>query len=140
MLYPPLPVDSMINARDSKGEHRSIQTYPFDKGTPLPASVTWDGRYYVSGKYQDVDWMFWVGEFDKNKKEIYDGDIVLLTNISECCGKVTSQYKTVVTFEYGGFWMKEAGEDGGLFGFGGVAKDREVIGNKYENSNLLKGD
>jgi len=110
MLYPPNPFDSMTTCRTSNGENTEITPH-----------LHLDGRWYINGEFQKYKLMQFTGLLDKNGKEIYEGDIM--------CD------------QYGPFEIKW-----GIFGWypfeynGGseVSPEKyEVIGNIYENSELL---
>ena len=66
--------------------------------------------------------MQFTGLHDKNGKEIYEGDVVIFGG---------SKIPKVMEFVRGGFWLD------GIYG-GAEAYRMEVIGNIYENPELLK--
>ena len=75
---------------------------------------------------EDVILMQFTGLYDKNDKEIYEGDIV----------RISPKEKSAVTYEKGSFYVK-AKE--GNFRLGNWKKETlEVLGNIYENLELLK--
>lgn len=138
MLYPPGPFDSMTYCRDSEGNHVSYtKTEEISENEAeevkysFPAFVTWDGRWYVNGKYQDVVWMQSTGlEIDFDKKEIFEGDILkhndrigIVRYESDCGGFILefeyskNQHHVLLTCD--------------------VAFESEHLGNAYENSNNL---
>lgn len=81
--------------------------------------------------YEDLTWQQFTGEFDKNKKEIYEGDIVRVT--SEEWGN--ENFVAEVIFSDASFLSKIDDNDiRGLWG----GDDIEVVGNIFENNELLK--
>ncbi len=74
--------------------------------------------------------MLWTGLTDKNKKEIYKGDIVK-SNSGTCF---------VVDWTHGGFYLRTLNNDlGEKIMFQKMdEQDYHVIGNIYENQELLK--
>ena len=85
--------------------------------------------------FDDIELMQYTGLKDKNGAEIYDGDIVLV----ELSGTST-WYKTVVKFKEGAFIASLIdGEDYFyIFNRGFDSNDFEILGNIYENKNLLE--
>ena len=83
--------------------------------------------------FDDVELMQYTGIKDKNGKEIYEGDIVLID-------KTNILHKTVVKFKHGAFIADIIGDNDYiyLFHFGFNKDDFEVVGNIYENHKLLE--
>ena len=77
----------------------------------------------------------YTGIKDKNDVEIYEGEIVLIR-----IDKTNILHKTVVKFKHGAFIADIIGDNDYiyLFHFGFNKDDFEVIGNIYENKNLLE--
>lgn len=131
MLYPPHEFDSMLDCRDSDGNRivysqTDMFTYHFQ------ASMTWDGRWYMGGKYQDVIWMQYIGLKTKDDiAEIYEGDIL----------KYKGRIGTVrFESDYGGYilefeWSKDQHHERLNCD---VAFESEKLGNVYENPELIK--
>ena len=84
--------------------------------------------------FDDIDLMQYTGIKDKNDVEIYEGDIVLIR-----IDKTNILHKTVVKFKHGAFIADIIGNNDYiyLFHFGFNKDDFEVIGNIYENEELL---
>lgn len=85
--------------------------------------------------FDDVELMQYTGLKDKNGKEIYEGDIVLVES-----GGILTRYKTVVEFKEGALIASLISEENHFYIFnpGFDSNDFEVIGNIYENKNLLE--
>ena len=85
--------------------------------------------------FEEVELMQYTGLKDKNGKEIYDGDIVLVES-----GGTSTWYKTVIKFKEGAFIASLIdGEDYiYIFNRGFDSNDFEILGNFYENKNLLE--
>ncbi len=94
--------------------------------------LSFDGRIWksnVSEEEKGYILMQFTGLKDKNGKEIYENDIVKEINISD--GKHIRE----IVFEQGCFWTK--GQDKRV-SEAFVPLSLEVIGNVYENPELLK--
>ena len=85
--------------------------------------------------FDDVELMQYTGVKDKNGKEIYEGDIVLIK-----LDETSTWYKTVVGFKKGAFIANLIGKEDYVYIFhhGFTGDDFEIIGNVYENKNLLE--
>ena len=94
--------------------------------------VKYDSDYY---SLDDIELMQYTGIKDKNGVEIYEGDIVLIR-----IDKTNILHKTVVKFKHGAFIADIIDNNDYiyLFHFGFNEDDFEVIGNIYENKNLLE--
>lgn len=79
----------------------------------------------------------YTGLKDKNGKEIYEGDICTRTVKRSCCGSVDYAMRGVVEWLSEGFYLKD--EDDLIYGWANQKNEEiEVIGNIYENPELLK--
>lgn len=89
----------------------------FDNGIWFEAPIHVDKHHNV---------MQFIGCVDKNKKEVYEGDIVLLPNNSKV---------HIVDFHQSGFVLKSV--DGHIVVYNIRPKYIEVVGNIYENAEML---
>lgn len=99
----------------------------FTVGESLPTDT--EAEVYNKLIGQDVEWQQSTGLFDKNGKEIFDGDIIKHDTISYHGG-----INVIVRWSEGGFYC----------GYGNhiplkviLEKEAEIIGNIYENSDLI---
>lgn len=139
MLYPRHQFDSMCYCRDINGKHVIIgeETCGNTKirDVYMMDFMTWNGDCYVEGYYQDVIFLQFTGLKDKNNKEIYEGDILELND--------GFSSRSAVYFEDGCFLLTDNNESSGQTRISPViylyywADSSVVIGNIYENSNLL---
>lgn len=111
MINPPSPCDSSIGP-----------------------TMTFDGRTYINGVYQDLIYMPWTGLITKDAEKIYEGDILggFFENghIAFCDTCKSLQYHALdfcFACEGDVHWYELVEEDGKL----------DVIGNIYENPELL---
>ena len=104
-----------------------------------------DGGHLEKRKIEDVELMQFTGLKDKNGKEIYEGDIITFTEIDEdsCLGKENTYTGKVE-------WIDEIAQWRFIYPSGQrtelhfivqlpTIKSCEVIGNIYENPELLQG-
>jgi len=78
--------------------------------------------------------MQYTGLKDKNGKEIYEGDVIKYFH------KVVGEIKRVVNYKYGMYGIKGI-MTGTHIPFANILESEyEVIGNIYENSELLEGE
>ena len=108
-----------------------------DSDEMIPKSDYW--WYETTLNFEDVELMQSTGLFDENGKEIFEGDIVnygfcyFESNVAsyEMGGKYVTGYKKAVLWESGKFVC-----DG--YDLACICESVEVIGNIYENKELLR--
>ena len=95
-------------------------------------SVKENGTFHL---FRMQDLMQFTGVKDKNGKEIYEGDIVLIK-----LDETSTWYKTVVGFKKGAFIANLIDKEDYVYIFhhGFTDDDFEIIGNIYENKSLLE--
>ncbi|MEK3890219.1 YopX family protein [Bacillus sp. FSL K6-3431] len=91
-----------------------------------------------SGEHGDYTLMQYTGLKDKNGKEIFEGDILSTEDGSfegTTCGIVEEHKGMFVSFYGQGFLGRDRYDE--LYE---ISKEREIIGNIYENKDLLEQD
>lgn len=95
-----------------------------------------DGFYSLNQEGQEFEWdcvMQFTGLHDKNGKEIYEGDIVNYGNYTDNNKPCNEK----IIFENCSFVGREIRKFGDKNAVSMIGKDCEVIGNIYENPELL---
>lgn len=97
-------------------------------------AVRENGTYHFF-RMKNLELMQYTGLKDKNGKEIYEGDIVLIK-----LDETSTWHKTVVGFKKGAFIADLIDKEDYVYIFhhGFTGDDFEIIGNVYENKNLLE--
>ncbi len=97
-------------------------------------------RIGISSSNKDFELMQYTGLKDKNGKEIYEGDIISW-KVEEDNGYKRTQFTEVceVRFDNGNYKFG-ANETSWWHDLRGTEKEVEVIGNIYENPDLLPSD
>ncbi len=107
---------------------RTIQDFPSISDEGIIVAHKWEkGRLIKTSSFaDDLIWLEYTGLKDKNNREIYEGDIV---KYADAC------YPATIVFSDGSFLIKWAEEEMPLRD---MEEDIEVIGNIYENPELLE--
>lgn len=116
-----------FRAWDGKKMHYQVRFGGVKDGIPLSPSV-WDEKigWTILSENPVLEIMQFTGLYDKNSKEIYEGDIVK---------HATDEGVYKVIFEDGGFYVLSS------YDFQTINEyPLEVIGNIYENPELLEGE
>lgn len=110
-------------------EHISERMYSWDNLNKLDKEGLIPLMDILRGEESDITPMQYIGKKDKNGKEIYVGDII--TDKYGSIGTIVCHEETAsFRIDYGG---------GDIHFFDGQEKDIWIIGNIYENANLLQG-
>lgn len=92
-----------------------------------------EANYYDVAKFDEIVFQQFTGEYDKNKKEIYEGDIIR----SYSDEFINENYEGEVVFIDAGYHVKVNDKD-----YMGIwsGDDIEVIGNIFEYEELLNNE
>lgn len=99
------------------------------------------GNLWVSFGFFEL--MQFTGLLDRNGREIYEGDIIGREGVSVCPGGKWQPEREVVAWEESGYVSSDSEYSGPTifagYDFGdGHAEDYKILGNIYENPELLK--
>ena len=118
-----IPYKEYMLDPDSDWDRRDCENdEPFDYINGI-LERTFNGRLIITQ---------FTGLLDKNGKEIYEGDILRVNTMEDWMDNTIYTRHMEVKWE-----QKEFGDTDGT-GFIYVPKDREIVGNVFENSDLLK--
>jgi len=91
-------------------------------------------NYY--SKFGNFELMQFTGSFDKNIKEIYEGDICNIWMSAPWDEEVPIEITGIIQFEYSAYWFKGI-ESNSYDDVLNEIGELEVIGNIYENAELM---
>ena len=117
-----------IKFRSFRTDTKEMLSEPYD-GEYMTETTPLNGVIKGLQKHENQILMQYTGLKDKNGTEIYEGDIVKLAV------EFDDDAVYPVEYSYNGYWLE--GYEGNEFGFPEEA-DIEVVGNIYENPELLK--
>ena len=113
-----------FRAWDDKNKKMVLPPPPYSSNPG--ESMTFDGRVYHNGVYQEYIFMQYFDQNDKNGVEIYEGDI-LKTDEAGWIAEVIFEEGTFILLDHkGGYSMYP------------IWEKCEVLGNVYENPDILK--
>lgn len=116
---------------------RNMMTYPFELRDIEKGNI---GNQFLDGRYHNLDSclvMQFTGLHDKNKKDIYEGDIVRVDTTDLQSKRLHFQFVATVEYKYGMFCISER-MDTPVYNIYDIKNHIEVIGNVFENPELLK--
>lgn len=124
-----------FRAWTEEGEVMYYDVYPFKDGTLL---LSYDGFAFDEVPASDFILMQSTGLKDKNGKEIFEGDIVVAMSqgvkaIGEVKRRIDGYWLMYPAWQHGEFWHIVKNVDTGETGV-------EIIGNIYENPELVEGE
>ncbi len=119
--------EEMVDVNNIDFENKEIH-YPLYNAF----CVDENGNSMINGvaKFENIELMQFTGEKDKNGKEIYKGDIVRYITGIEGYKSTYSEHITEVVYEYGRFYPFPNSD----------IIEIEIIGNIYENSELIENE
>lgn len=123
--------DKSINYMDDRVRVTTKDGYM--KVEVLDAFVDW--RELKEGQYE---LMQSTGLFDKNGKEIFEGDILKIQTSDFYSKKINDEYIGQVCFSRGGFFVLTDGHHTDFCLWSKSTATMEVLGNLYENTELLE--
>jgi uncharacterized phage protein (TIGR01671 family) len=98
------------------------------------------GVWHRDDEFKRFKLLQYTGMQDKNKKEIYEGDIIKIVDENGVIDELdpNTGFGTVIWFEEYAFWYVDKIENG----LGGIINyyNVEVIGNIYDNPELLRSE
>lgn len=107
--------------------------------TPMRSSIWWHNGASFDSCGKDYDVMQFTGIKDKNGKEIYEGDVVLIHdyNTIEAVADGANPNELFEVRWLGSFWSYGEEPISNWIGAADVDTSAEVVGNIYENGDLL---